>query len=733
MPVLSIVAGQAPSAINEAERLKALSRFEFLFDEPNPVLDEICLLAKNLFGVSYAGVGLVGEQEIVLLTPEPDAPPRIPRWASFSGWAILSDEVLVVDDPLLVQNRSWSASPARFYAGAPLAVSPGVNVGVFCIRDVNPCSFTDADESQLRRLGNLAMNELLRQRSLLDLEHREILLSQASRMAKVGSWDIDLRTGVTTWSEQTYEILDHPRDRPPITPDEFLARVAPHDQERMKFALDHPADTDADWLSVEILRPNGESRWVNFITETHTTDGEVDRAFGSLQDVTELHRSHAEVERLAFRDSLTGLPNRTLFNSQFEKAIQRARKNGTKVGLIMLDLDHFKDVNDTLGHDAGDVLLCSVAQLLTRSYRSTDTVARLGGDEFAIILPDISRREDLIRPTEVLMNLLRHPVEHAGQIFTISASIGGALYPLDDEDAGQLRKNADIALYQAKAAGRNRLITYEPAMRAAVTKRIEMLREVRQGIADGAFVLYYQPVISIEPEVVTGFEALMRWNHPTRGVLTPDAFMEGFEDPDLAMLLFGVTFDGAFQQMRAWLEQGVEFGRVALNVSAAQFRTSDLAAQIEAKLRHWGVPPERLTIEVTENVYMGWGADVVGDTVRRLHDAGVLIALDDFGTGYASLTHLKQFPIDRLKIDKTFVQDTDNQAIVQAVINLGTSLGMKVVAEGVEEAGQLAFLARSGCDQVQGYHFAKPMPAIQIPAFLAKFALEQTEADARVA
>jgi EAL domain-containing protein (putative c-di-GMP-specific phosphodiesterase class I) len=270
-------------------------------------------------------------------------------------------------------------------------------------------------------------------------------------------------------------------------------------------------------------------------------------------------------------------------------------------------------------------------------------------------------------------------------------------------------------------------------MRETVENRSRMLREVRSGLSRDEFVLYYQPVVDIAPETVTSFEALMRWNHPQRGLLGPDAFMEAFEDKDLAMLLCDVTFDTAMKQMRAWLEQGIAFGRVALNVSAAQFRTPDLAEQIEKKLKHWGVPPSCLTIEVTENVYMGWGSDVVGETVRRLHESGVLIALDDFGTGYASLSNLKQFPIDRLKIDKSFVQNAGDNAIVQAVINLGSSLGMEVVAEGVEGVDQLKFLTASGCHQVQGYHFGRPMPAVEVPTFLRSFGAQAVDSKAGAA
>jgi len=438
------------------------------------------------------------------------------------------------------------------------------------------------------------------------------------------------------------------------------------------------------------------------------------------EDVTEAISAAAQIEFLAFRDPLTGLPNRAAFQRAYDDAVAAAEQ-GEMFGLIMLDVDHFKDVNDTLGHDAGDALLKALAGQLKRAFRRNDTVARLGGDEFAIVLRDLKSEADMTRPIEVLQGLLRAPIEHAGQSFTICASIGAAVHGDPEADPTHLLKNADVALYQAKFDGRNRSVVFRPAMRTEVEQRVELLREVRLAISQGEFDLFYQPVVDLAGNTVAGFEALMRWNHPEQGVLPPAAFMAAFEDNDLSLQLGEVAFERALSQMRAWLDQGVEFGRVAINISSAQFRTGRLAAEIAARLERWNVPADRLTIEVTENVYMGWGAEVVSETVRQLHDAGVLIALDDFGTGYASLANLRQFPVDRLKIDKSFVQNSQDDAIVRAVINLGSSMGMKVVAEGVERPDQVATLAQYGCDQVQGYHFARPMPAAEVAGFIDAF------------
>ncbi len=551
------------------------------------------------------------------------------------------------------------------------------------------------------------------------------LMAQALRIASVGAWDLDLVTQEMRWSAEIFRILGLD---PGVRPSRSLMRGLFTDDARddVRSALERliqdgsPMDGE-----FQLTSTSGAIRWIRCLGEADVANGQVRRIKGVLQDVTLQRRHAAEIEDLAFRDALTGLPNRALFQERFAAAVEAARRQGEKVGLIMLDLDHFKDVNDTLGHDAGDALLRSVADRLLATFRRTDTVARLGGDEFAVILPGVRGPEDLERPTRLLMELLRNPMQHGGNSLTISASVGAALYPQDDEDAGQLLKNADIAMYRAKDTGRNKIVSFRPEMRSEVERRIQLMREVRAGVLADEFVLYYQPLVSIaEPRKVTGLEALMRWRHPRRGLILPGEFLAAFEDPECSLALGEVALDSAMRQMREWMDQDVEFGRVAVNLSASQFRTGGLAETITRKLAQWRVPPQRLTLEVTENVYMGWGSEAVCDTVRALHETGVLIALDDFGTGYASLANLKQFPIDRLKIDRSFVQNREDAPIVRAVLSLGSSLGMKVVAEGVETDEQLQMLESLGCDQAQGFYFARPMPAQDVVGFLAGFRLQ---------
>lgn len=555
----------------------------------------------------------------------------------------------------------------------------------------------------------------------LKAERDQQRLKMALELDELMVREYDLRTGEIYCSGTSPEL-----EKWCLFKNDPMEIVHPDDYERIAEMVRSRKDGEAQVFEFRLNRDDGVETWVRSVGKKFLgADGKPERLVNLFKDITDRRRQTEAVENLAFKDSLTGLPNRTYFNRKFQEAVDASEIMGELFGLIMIDVDHFKDINDTLGHDAGDALLKRLAEMLHAAFRSGDTVARLGGDEFAVILRGLHSEADMMRPVNALQDLLRRPIEHGGRSFSVSASIGAALHGDPDADPSHMIKNADIALYRAKDEGRNRSVVFDPSMRSALERRIELLRDVRAAIAAKEFVLYYQPVVEISRDgasnSVTGFEALMRWDHPEQGVLTPDRFMAAFEDQDLSLKLGDLAFETALKQMRDWLDAGVEFGRVAVNISAAQFRSGRLAEEVQDRLKRWNVPCERLTIEVTENVYMGWGSDMVSDTVRQLHQAGVMIALDDFGTGYASLANLRQFPIDRLKIDKSFVQNAEDAAIVKAVITLGSSMGMKVVAEGVEDQAQLDALADYGCDQIQGYHFSRPMPAAMVPGYLRGF------------
>jgi diguanylate cyclase (GGDEF)-like protein len=553
----------------------------------------------------------------------------------------------------------------------------------------------------------------------LKAERDQQRLRMALELDELMVREYDLRTGEIYCSGTSPEL-----EKWCLFKNDPMEIVHPDDHERIAEMVRARKDGEAQVFEFRLNRDDGVETWVRSVGKKFLgADGQPERLVNLFKDITDRRRQTEAVENLAFKDSLTGLPNRAYFNRKFQEAVDASEIMGELFGLIMIDVDHFKDINDTLGHDAGDALLKRLAEMLHAAFRSGDTVARLGGDEFAVILRGLHSEADMMRPVNALQDLLRRPIEHGGRSFSVSASIGAALHGDPDADPSHMIKNADIALYRAKDEGRNRSVVFDPSMRSALERRIELLRDVRAAITAKEFVLYYQPVIDLASNSVSGFEALMRWDHPEQGVLTPDRFMAAFEDQDLSLKLGDLAFETALKQMRDWLDAGVEFGRVAVNISAAQFRSGRLAQEVQERLARWNVPCDRLTIEVTENVYMGWGSDMVSDTVRQLHQAGVMIALDDFGTGYASLANLRQFPIDRLKIDKSFVQNAEDAAIVKAVVTLGSSMGMKVIAEGVEDQAQLDALADYGCDQIQGYHFSRPMPAALVPGYLKGFGI----------
>jgi diguanylate cyclase (GGDEF)-like protein/PAS domain S-box-containing protein len=554
-----------------------------------------------------------------------------------------------------------------------------------------------------------------------EVERADGRLMAALAVDRIIVKEIDLRTGEVYISDSCPDL------RPLIEVQDYdLEHIFPEDRDHVARDLERKiksAIAPCEIYGRHRYRLNDANRtWVSTVIKvTVNSAGQPETILLVTQDISEQMRQREEIERLAFTDALTGLPNRAQFQLKFEEAIADAETNGSSIGLVMVDVDHFKDINDTLGHDAGDALLKSLSEQMRRAFRGTDTVARLGGDEFAILLRDLESERDLVRPLDALRQVLATPVDYKGQGLRISTSIGAALHSDPDADPTHLLKNADIALYQAKENGRDRVVVFEPQMRSEVEQRLELLRDVRAAIPRGEFALYYQPVVSLGEPAVAGFEALMRWNHPDHGVLPPSHFMPALEDQDLSLQLGEVTIETALMQMRAWMDQGLPFGNVSINLAASQFRTGRLAEDLDRRLRHWGVPPERLTVEVTENVYLGWGAEIVAQTVKALHEQGVSIALDDFGTGYASLANLRQFPIDRLKIDKSFVQNDEDDAIVRAVINLGASMGMEVVAEGVERPEQLDVLSHYGCKHVQGFHFSRPLPPEEVPGYLRAF------------
>jgi diguanylate cyclase (GGDEF)-like protein/PAS domain S-box-containing protein len=456
------------------------------------------------------------------------------------------------------------------------------------------------------------------------------------------------------------------------------------------------------------------------ISAYRDANGKVLNYVGVSSDISERVAAQERIRQLAYFDSLTNLPNRRLLQDRAEQALASAERERKQVALLFVDLDHFKTINDSLGHSAGDQLLSEVARRLQSCVRRMDTVARLGGDEFVVLLTDVT----IEGATEVARKLIyrvARPYEIESHELSVTPSLGISVFPQDGRDFESLLKHADTAMYRAKESGRNGYQFFASEMNVAAIERLTLENSLRQGIERGEFVLHYQPQIDLASGRIVGAEALVRWRHPQLGLVPPGKFIPVAEVSGLIVLIGEWVLAEACRQNRAWQQAGLPSISVAVNISAVQFRSGRIEDNVAAVLADTGLAPELLELELTEGIVMA-GADATVETLQRISNLGVKLAIDDFGTGYSSLSYLKRFPIDRLKIDQSFVRDivtdTDDWAISSAIISMGHSLRLKVIAEGVEHVEQLDMLRRQGCDEVQGYYFSVPLPADDFAALL---------------
>lgn len=432
---------------------------------------------------------------------------------------------------------------------------------------------------------------------------------------------------------------------------------------------------------------------------------------------------------IANHDHLTGLANRALFHTALGAALETARRTETKVALILFDLDFLKEANDTFGHAAGDALLRTVAQRLKSGIRATDTAARLGGDEFAIILTNIPSGTDTAFLVASLQKRLREPCAFENQFIMSSVSAGISLFPDHESDDVELLRSADIALYLAKAAGRGGLVMYAPEMRAERKSSADTIAAARSALAEGSIVPFYQPKVSLLSGAIVGFEALLRWRHPTDGIQPPSTIADALDHPELSIAIGRAMQTAVFADMRGWIRDEVPFCHVAINASPVELLRGGYAKRLLNRLSENGIPPSLVEVEITETAMMGRNSQAVATELAHLRAEGVGVALDDFGTGYGSLTHLLDFPISRLKIDRCFVRDVDSREnarlIVSVIVGLCDGLGLTLVAEGVETAEQARYLRSQGCDVVQGYLYAKPMPFSEVSTFLSEWSMSE--------
>ncbi|MGQ0658592.1 MAG: putative bifunctional diguanylate cyclase/phosphodiesterase [Chromatiales bacterium] len=469
-------------------------------------------------------------------------------------------------------------------------------------------------------------------------------------------------------------------------------------------------------------RKSGElyMQWLS-ISAIRDDQGSVTRYVSQGVDITNQKRADERIHYLGHYDSLTKLPNRTLLHDRISRAIAAAERHGIQAGVMFIDLDRFKNINDSLGHPTGDRLLQAVAERLRGCVRDSDTVARLGGDEFVVVLPETGA-DGATQVAQKILTSLSGPYQIESYYLIITPSIGISIYPNDGQDIQTLIKNADAALYHAKDSGRNNYQFFTQEMNIAAFERISLENGLRVALERGEFELYYQPQIELASGRVTAVEALVRWNHPQWGIVPPALFIHVAEDSGIVVPLGKWMLRQACAQVAQWQRSGFPSVPVAVNISAVQMRHKDFSQFVQSVLEETGLPPHLLQLELTESILMQ-DEGRSSPSLYELSKMGVQLALDDFGTGYSSLTYLRRFPINKLKIDRSFIRNcediTSDAAIVRAIINLAHSLGLKVIGEGVETEGQMKVLQAEGCDDVQGFYFSAPQPARELMGFFS--------------
>ena len=576
--------------------------------------------------------------------------------------------------------------------------------------------------------GSVTLNALLRSEARLGL---------AQRIAKIGNWEWHPSTGHFTASSELCRLMGIPQQDFGGTKEAFLQIVHEEDRDRvsqvLSAILDERKPCDIDH---RIILPNGGEFTVNLQAEAVFDDQlRAITIVGTAKDISERKRSEREIHRLAYYDSLTGLPNRVLFKDRVTQALAHAHRYQSTLAVLFLDLDRFKVINDTLGHNVGDLLLKQVADRLTDSVRHSDSIgrsmekeethelARLGGDEFTALLTNIRDPQDAGTVARRILEALARPFLIDGHEITVTASVGIAIFPTDGDSVDFLLKSSDIAMYHAKDQGRNNFQFYSTTMNALAAERLEMENDLRKALERHEFVVYYQPQVDIRANRIVGAEALIRWRHPDRGMLSPAEFLPVAIDTGMIQKLDQEVLLMACRQNKTWQDAGCAPIRMSVNVSNSFFHGASLTSAVAKALQETRLDPEYLELELTESIIMRHVETSI-TMLQELRGMGVRLSIDDFGTGYSSLSHLQRFPLNVLKIDQSFTRDVArnaaNASITSAIISLAHSMNLSVLAEGVETDEQLALLCGQGCDEAQGHFFGHPMPGEKFVPLLTR-------------
>nr|WP_294977379.1 EAL domain-containing protein [uncultured Pseudomonas sp.] len=703
---------------NESERLSALSDYGFDDEALLPSLDPVVQIAVRMFGMPVAAVNMIGSDHVFFAAATGVGDVDMGRDVSFCAHAITRNEVMVVpdasrderfhDNPLVTRP-----SGVRFYAGVPLLSVEGHPLGALCIIDSQPHEdFSGDDRERLRELARMAADRLeLRRIEVASARTRPLFEEYAGSSPTPVVW-FDCWGEIVAWNEAASTLYGYALDEGAGQSFELL--LPERNRAAFRSLINRAIDaTSLDGMDVpaEItgVRQDGTELALGLTLFCWTEKGKL-KFEAVLKDLTARQREEEALRQLASVDVLTGLANRGRFYRVTEDLLVQSRP----AAVLMIDLDGFKDVNDSLGHAVGDGILREVARRLERLASADATVARIGGDEFAILEPNLISPEQAMRLALAAIASIAEPIVIDADDVRVAASCGVALAPLHAQEALELVGDADLALFKAKSSGRSHAFVFVPALKMEAAARHLYGMELHRAVAHGEFLLFYQPQVSLKDGVLCGAEALLRWQHPQRGLLAPAAFLPSLEGGPLAAIVGTWILDEACAQAAYWRRNGAARMRMGVNLFGAQFRMGNLVSQVIEALERHGLPADALELEITENIVLNHD-DVVLDTLRTLRSHCVGIAFDDFGTGYASLSLLKTYPLSRIKIDRSFVtgmlESRQDLSVIRAILDMARSFDLDSIAEGIETSAQRDRLRNERCAEGQGYLFAKPMPA----------------------
>lgn len=729
-----------------------------------------CAFIVSRAGSPYVGVRMplstAGKLVGFLVVFEPLSADSIQKWSELVGARVtlgagetagahrlartlraVGDLSLQVAMSVEAEQQALATARARLLTAAVLAIAAAFAVSLVLARGlVRPLRGIQRAALRIGRgelshrvdldrndeFGDLAsaFNQMLDQ-----LGQAQGRLSRASRLARLGSWVLDLASGELECSDECRRIYGIPPDQEGLAREAMLFRVHPDDREAVTAVIDACASAGTPFrMDHRVIEPDGDERIVHTHGERITASDGAARIDGTIQDITDRKLAEDQIRYLAYHDSLTGLGNRRLFKESLDLHLKEARLNDSMVGLLFLDIDDFKVINDTLGHTVGDQLLKEMAERLVRSVRTSidavhvgpreetaSVLARPGGDEFTVLLSGISDPASMGEIAERILNSIAEPFHVADLDVVVSGSIGITVWPLDGDDVESLISNSDTAMYAAKRRARNSYEFYAESMTDAITHRLNMRSKLRRAIEHKEFELHYQPKVELETGRIAGVEALVRWRDPEAGAVPPSEFIGLAEESGFIVAIGEWVLRTAAQQVKTWHDAGLPPVRVAVNLSPHQIEDPGFIDSVQAILAETAAPAELLELEITESTLMQ-DEEGASNVLQRLSDLGISLALDDFGTGYSSLSYLRRLPIHTLKIDRSFVSnvhsEADDAALVGAIISMAKVLRLRVVVEGVETDEQREILHELGCDEIQGYLFSAPLPTDEITVLL---------------